>query len=61
MASNINNSENGNDKRHVNLTMDNVPNGTIDNTINLLLRAGNGTGLNKLLFFIIQEPRVDRR
>ena len=58
MASNINNNtirENGNDKRHVNLTMDDVPNGTINDTINLLLRAGNRTDLDKLLFFV-QSP-----
>ena len=58
MASNINNNtirENGNNKRHVNLTMDDVPNGTINDTINLLLRAGNRTDLDKLLFFV-QSP-----
>ena len=46
---------NDNGKRHVNLTMDDVPNGTINDTINLLLCAGNRTDLNKLLFFI-QSP-----
>ena len=58
MASNINKNtirENDNDKGHVNLTMDDVLNGTIDNTINLLLRAGNSMDLDKLLFFI-QSP-----
>jgi len=58
MASNINNNtihENDNDKRHVNLTMDDVLNGTINDTINLLLRAGNRTDLDKLLFFV-QSP-----
>ena len=35
--------------------MDDVPNGTISDTINLLLRAGNSTDLDKLLFFV-QSP-----
>ena len=55
MANNINNNtirEIDNNKGHANLTMDDVLNGTIDNTINLLLRAGNRTDLDKLLFFI---------
>jgi len=58
MANNINNNtirECDNDKGLANLTMDDVLNGTIDNTINLLLRAGNRTDLDKLLFFI-QSP-----
>ena len=52
MASNISNNtirENDNGKGHINLTMDDVLNGTINNTINLLLRTGNRMDLNKLL------------
>jgi len=54
MASNNNNEirETDNDKGYFNLTMEDLPDGTINNPIDLLLRAGNGTGLNKLLFFI---------
>ena len=57
MASNNNNQirETDNNKRHFNLTMDDLPDGTINNPIDLLLRAGNRTDLSKLLFFI-QSP-----
>ena len=55
MTNNFNNStirEIDNDKGLANLTMDDVLNGTIDNAIDLLVRAGNSTDLDKLLFFI---------
>ena len=46
MASNNSNNtirESDNEEGHINLTMDDVLNGTINNTINLLLRADNST------------------
>ena len=43
MASNNNNEirETDNDKGYFNLTMEDLPDGTINNPIDLLLRAGN--------------------
>ena len=55
MANNNNNTtirENDIDKGYFNLTMDEFPDGTVNNQIDLLLRAGNSTDLSKLLFFV---------
>ena len=54
MANNINNiiREFDIDKGYFNLTMEDLPDRTVDNPIDLLLRAGDGTDLSKLLFFV---------
>ena len=54
MATNKNNTirEIDNGKGYFNLTMDDFPDGTVDNPVDLLLRADNGTDISRLLFFI---------